>query len=102
MIYKTTRWKHKRQSILRRDKYLCQHFKRFGKRIDAETVHHIYPVEQYPQYAYCDWNLISLSNKAHNMMHDRESHELTTEGKKLMQKNNPPTIPKQCKNQRER
>ena len=89
-IYKTTRWKNKRLSILKRDEYLCQHCKRFGRRVDADTVHHIYTEEQYPQYSYCDWNLTSLCNKCHNTMHDRDSHELTSEGKKIMQRTIPP------------
>lgn len=89
-MYRTTRWKRKRKQILRRDKYLCQYYKRFGKRIDADTVHHIYPVGQYPEYAYCNWNLISLSGEAHNAMHDRITHELTGEGKRLQEKTSPP------------
>lgn len=80
---KKKRWKELRQRILRRDRYLCQYFLKFGKNIEASHVHHIYPVEIYPEYAYCDWNLISLSQKAHNMMHVRGSHELTAEGEKL-------------------
>lgn len=83
---KKSKWKNLRSRILRRDKYLCQYFLRFGKYIEASHVHHIYPVEIYPEYAYCDWNLISLSQKAHNMMHVRGSHELTEEGLKLMNK----------------
>lgn len=48
--------------------------------IEASHVHHIFPVEDYPEYALCEWNLISLSQKAHNMMHKRGSHELTELG----------------------
>lgn len=83
---KQSRWKNLRSKILRRDKYICQYFKRFGKTVEAEHVHHIYPAEIFPEYFYCEWNLISLSAKAHNMMHVRGSHELTEEGIKLMKK----------------
>ena len=83
---KKKRWKNLRLRILRRDKYLCQYYLKFGKNIEASHVHHIYPVEIYPEYAFCDWNLISLSQKAHNIMHIRGSHELTAEGLKLMEK----------------
>ena len=76
---KKSRWKNLRNRILRRDKYLCQYFLRYGKNIEATHVHHIFPVEIYPEYKYCDWNLISLSQKAHNIMHVRNSHELTDE-----------------------
>lgn len=91
-MYNKKKWKLKREKILRRDKYLCQHYKRYGKRVDANTVHHIYPVEEYPEYAYCDWNLISLSNKAHNSMHARDNHELTEMGEMLKKRITPPTF----------
>ena len=80
MNYKGGRWKAKREAILRRDKYTCQESKRYGKRITANTVHHIYPVELYPALAFLSWNLVSLSAEKHNAMHDRETHELTALG----------------------
>jgi 5-methylcytosine-specific restriction endonuclease McrA len=83
MNYKDKRWIHKRSVILRRDEYLCQESKRYGKAVQATTVHHIYPVEFYPELAYIDWNLISLSDSKHNEMHDRDTHELTDKGKAL-------------------
>jgi 5-methylcytosine-specific restriction endonuclease McrA len=89
-LYETTRWRKKREYILRRDGYMCQHFKRYGKRREANTVHHIYPLEEYPEYAWCDWNLISLSAKAHDMMHDRVTGKLTALGEELKRKTNPP------------
>ncbi len=88
--YHCDRWRKKRKIILKRDKYLCRHFKRYGKRIDAKTVHHIYPAKDYPQYAWCDWNLISLSFKAHELMHIRETGELSELGKALMRRTIPP------------
>lgn len=91
-IYYTDRWRKKRERILRRDKNLCQHFKRYGKNIDADTVHHIYPVEEYPEYMWCDWNLISLSKKAHDMFHDRNTNKLTRLGEELKRKTIPPSF----------
>lgn len=85
MNYNCKRWKKLRERILRRDGYLCQYYKRYGKRIEATTVHHIFPAEKYPQYQWCEWNLISLSFQAHNIMHNRETHELTSEGLHLQQ-----------------
>lgn len=93
-IYETTRWKKKRAKILRRDKYLCQISKRYGRMVQADTVHHIFPVEEYPEYMYCDWNLISLCHAQHNAMHDRDSHKLSAKGRELMErtaKGIPPT-----------
>lgn len=90
-LYNKKKWKIKREYILKRDKYMCKECARFGKRVDADTVHHIYPVEFYPQYAMSNWNLISLCNKCHNEMHDRKTHQLTQKGEKLKNKTIPPT-----------
>ena len=83
-FYKSARWERKRAKILRRDSYMCQISKRYGKLVQANTVHHIFPREDYPEYEWCDWNLISVSNEVHNRLHDRISGELTEEGTALM------------------
>ena len=54
--------------------------------IEANTVHHIFPVSKYPEYQWCEWNLISLSREAHNRMHIRETDELTEDGLRLMRR----------------
>ena len=90
MNYKDSKWNNKRNAILKRDKYQCQECRRYGKMIDASHVHHIWPVEFYPEYKYSNWNLISLCQKCHNKMHDRDSHELTTEGLRLQSRHTPP------------
>lgn len=86
MFYKSDRWKAKREQILRRDGYLCQLSKRYGKYIQADHVHHIFPREMFPQYQYDDWNLISLSTIMHNKMHDRSGHELSPMGVELLRR----------------
>lgn len=78
--YYSSRWKNKRQKILRRDKYKCRIAKMFGKTEEANTVHHIYPANQYPEYAWCDWNLISVSLSNHNKLENRVTGELTELG----------------------
>lgn len=88
--YHSARWKKKRLHILKRDEYLCRHNKRFGRNVEATTIHHIYPSKDYPEYAWCDWNLISLSASAHELMHDRETGELSDEGERLKRKTIPP------------
>lgn len=85
-FYRTTKWKHKRLWILRRDGYKCQISKRYGKRVEANTVHHIYPLEEYPEYALCDWNLISVSMKVNNQLHDRATGKLTKMGLELQRR----------------
>lgn len=79
-LYKSKRWIKKRERILRRDEYLCQQSKRYGRSEQATTVHHIYQIEYYPELAFEDWNLISLTERQHNSMHDRVTHELTALG----------------------
>ena len=69
---------------------MCQISKRYGKQVQADLVHHIYPADEYPEYAYCSWNLISLSRAMHNTLHDRNTDQLTAAGKALMRKTIPP------------
>lgn len=90
MNYKDKKWEAKRKLILRRDKYQCQICRRYGRLVDAKHVHHIWQIEFYPEYAYENWNLISLCKACHNKMHARDTHELTAEGLKLQQNCKPP------------
>lgn len=78
--YENKRWKHLAARIMRNAGYKCQIAKRYGKNVPAEVVHHIYPVDEYPEYAYCAWNLIALSRAAHNTLHDRNTDKLTAAG----------------------
>ena len=67
--YKGKKWKKKRLNILRRDNYLCLECKKYGRRREAETVHHIKHADEYPELAYNDDNLISLCSSCHNKAH---------------------------------
>lgn len=84
------RWQSLRKRVLREADYRCQHARRYGRRIQATHVHHIWPVEDYPEYAYERWNLIALSMAAHNAMHDRTTGQLTAEGEALRRRTIPP------------
>lgn len=53
--------------------------------IEAEHVHHIFPREQYPEYQYERWNLMSLCFNCHNGMHNRFNGELSKAGRIQMQ-----------------
>lgn len=79
-FYRSTKWRTKRERILRRDEYICRHCKRYGKTTPANTVHHIYPFEDYPEYKLNSDNLISLCAGCHGKMHDRLTNELTEAG----------------------
>lgn len=67
--YKSKRWKRKRLAILKRDKYICQECKKYGKIKEAVTVHHIKHVDTHPELAYIDNNLESLCQGCHNKKH---------------------------------
>jgi 5-methylcytosine-specific restriction protein A len=85
-FYHSSKWKRKRKVMLRRDEYMCQEGKRYGKTEPATTVHHIYTLEQYPELALVEWNLVSLSDRWHNAMHDRTTGELTELGKQWQER----------------
>ncbi len=68
-FYKTSKWKHKRLAALRRDGYLCQNCKRYGRMTPATTVHHIQHLEDRPDLALDAKNLISLCAACHDKAH---------------------------------
>ena len=74
-FYKSARWKHKREAILRRDGYMCQRCKRYGRQRQAQTVHHIKHYDEYPELALVNDNLISLCNDCHNALHPEKAVE---------------------------
>lgn len=65
---------------------MCQLSKRYGKFTEAQVVHHIFPVTDYPEYQWEDWNLISVSQAMHNKLHDRNTDKLTRLGLELMER----------------
>lgn len=68
-FYLTAKWKRKRQKILRRDRYKCKECQRYGRIREAVEVHHIKHLEDYPELAYDDSNLVSLCRDCHRKMH---------------------------------
>lgn len=87
---KNKRWRRLRERVLREAGYRCQWARRYGKRVEATHVHHIWPAEDYPEYAYERWNLIALSLEAHDAMHDRLSGKLSPTGEALRRRTIPP------------
>lgn len=69
MNYKNKKWQKKRAAILRRDGYLCQECRKYGRKTEAVTVHHIKHADTNPELIYTDSNLISLCNSCHNKQH---------------------------------
>ena len=87
--YYSSKWKKKRKKILRIDGYVDRIEKRYGRITDATVVHHIYPADEYPEYAWSDWNLISVSLAMHNKLENRKTGELTEEGIALQRRTKP-------------
>lgn len=85
-FYTGEKWRRKRLRILRRDGYMDQIAKRYGKQIEATIVHHIFPLEEFPEYAFADWNLISVSLATHNRLENRLTRELTPLGIDLLRR----------------
>lgn len=79
--YKGTRWKRKRESILRRDGYICRECRRYGKRVPATTVHHIKHADEYPALFYAEDNLVSLCASCHNKAHPEKGNNGSKHGK---------------------
>ena len=88
------RWQKLRALVLRRDKW-CREAARYGRREEATTVHHIWPAEDYPEYAYCPWNLIALTTANHDAMHDRRTRKLTALGLRWKKRTLPPSMPEE-------
>lgn len=68
-FYESERWRVKRENILRRDGYECQNCKRYGRHVQATEVHHIKHLEDRPELAFTNSNLISLCKGCHNKAH---------------------------------
>lgn len=85
-FYKSKKWKRKRGVIMRHYDYLCQESRKYGMDVAAEAVHHIFPLEEYPELALVNWNLLPVTNKKHNTFHSREDNSITVKGKYWQQK----------------
>jgi 5-methylcytosine-specific restriction protein A len=74
-FYTSKRWRKKRAYILYRDKHLCQECKKYGRNKEADTVHHIEELEDAPELALKNNNLVSLCRACHNKQHpERGGH----------------------------
>lgn len=83
-FYKKARWIELRNSVLRQAKYVDQLEARNGKMVAANTVHHIFPREKYPEYQWARWNLIAISKATHERLHNRFGEDLSALGWELL------------------
>lgn len=101
-FYKTPKWRKARKKSFRDNDYLCQESLRFGRRVEAEMGHHVFPLSEYPELAYEPWNILPVTFKRHNTFHNRKDDSLTEKGKywqerrkeefERWQKKHPPTL----------
>lgn len=83
-FYTWSKWKTKREEVLRLDKYECQICKQRGKYKKATTVHHVNYVKKHPDKSLEIWyyfrgekkrNLISLCHECHEEVHGYRKKE---------------------------
>ena len=82
-FYKSKRWLKLRAAALRRDRHQCQLEARRGRLVEAQVVHHIFPREQFPEYQWELWNLISVTAENHKQLHEKYGGKLSTVGERL-------------------
>lgn len=68
-LYTRAKWDRKRKAILKRDQYRCVECRKYGRITEAALVHHIKPLEDYPELAFDNNNLESLCIRCHNQKH---------------------------------
>lgn len=77
---KSKKWVKFRDKVMREHDYLCQESLRYGITAQAEMVHHIYPVSEYPELEFVRWNCLPLTNRQHNKFHDRANDKVIGQG----------------------
>lgn len=79
-FYKSKKWKQKRKVILKLHDYECQESRQYGDSKQADLIHHVYPLKQYPELALVNWNLLPLAEEIHNTFHNRKTDEVIGRG----------------------
>lgn len=77
---KTKKWEKFRDKMMRKSDYLCQESLRYGLSVQAEMIHHIFPVSEYPELEFVEWNCLALTNRKHNTFHDRVNDKVVAQG----------------------
>ena len=90
MDYKSPRWRRVRARVLRRDRFLCRECARYGVNAPASVVHHVWPTDDFPQWAWDERIMISLCPACHERMHERSSGALSDAGERWRRRVPPP------------
>lgn len=79
-FYQSQTWRNKRKDILRRDNNECQVTKSKGGVCRTKLiVHHIKPLEFFPELALDDYNLITVTQSIHNVIHGLNERQFDDE-----------------------
>ena len=79
-FYDSSAWLAARARVLMRDDYLCQRCKSKGRIRCGDTVHHIVPLEQAPELALTESNLVTLCRKCHEQLHPERARKRLERG----------------------
>lgn len=82
-FYLSPDWKRIRAAVLRRDGYRDQWLARFGRMQEAETVHHVFLLDDRPDLARDPHNLVSVSLDTHRHILHKPDGSLTAAGLEL-------------------
>lgn len=83
-FYNTKAWRDLRESVMRKAGYMDELELREGRHVPATMVHHIFPRDKYPEYELSKWNLISISDQTHELLHNRATGDLSPLGWDLL------------------
>ncbi len=75
-FYNSTLWKHKRLEVLKEQHCECQHCKKKGIFVPADTVHHVKFLRKHPSLALSNDNLLALCNECHYEIHHNKPKTL--------------------------
>lgn len=78
-FYDTPKWRKKSARVLSYYDYVDQVKKRYGKLEQADLVHHALPLEDFPELAFENHNLIPVSRSTHRGLHNDDG-TLTSAG----------------------
>ncbi len=67
-FYLTKEWRHKRRIVIEADKKECQYCKARGYYSKAVSVHHVKPIEQFPELALEDYYIDAYGNRQRQLV----------------------------------
>lgn len=82
-FYLSPEWRRLRAAVLRRDGYKDMWLARYGRHVPAETVHHVFLLDERPDLARDPRNLVSVSLYTHRHVLHNPDGSLTGAGEDL-------------------